>query len=249
MSDRMGRVESVWFAEKEGFHFGEEAVVFLGGAFAPGIEVFCESGSFFARDVGEGVPMVWFGFEEGKDEVCEGSVEVSPGGVFPECGPVFLVKGGGGLQGEGFPGFHDGVGIGGEALAVIFECFVGGVFLPMDAQLAEREERGCFAEGFLEPFVLVIDGFEVRADMTQFVGELVDELGVVAILAVELNGDFSFGSSLEKGDGAILVMGNEQGGILGFWKDFQGGLAEVSELPFFHEEAFGVDAQLLCGKH
>ncbi len=51
---------------------------------------------------------------------------------------------------------------------------------PFDGEFAEGEEGGGFAEGFLEPFILVVAGLEVCADMREFVSELVDVLGEVA---------------------------------------------------------------------
>lgn len=55
-------------------------MVFFGGGFAPGDEVLGEGGAFLAGEVGEGLPVLGFGFKEGEDEVGEGSVERAFGG-------------------------------------------------------------------------------------------------------------------------------------------------------------------------
>lgn len=163
---------------------------------------------------------------------------------------MFLVEGGGGFEGEGFAGFHDLGGVSGEAVAVVLEGFVRGVFFPMGAEFEEGKEGGGFAEGFFKPFVFVFDGLEVGADVGEFVGELVDELGVVAVGAIEPNGDFVSWGSFEEGDGAIAMMGNEEGGVfrvLGLWEDGDGGFEEGAEFPFLHAEVGGIDAELGVG--
>lgn len=157
---------------------------------------------------------------------------------------MFLVEGGGGFEGEGFAIFHDLGGVDGEVIAVVFEGFVRGVFFPMGAEFEKGKEGGRFAEGFFKPFVFVFGGLEIGADVGEFVGELVDELGVVAVGAVELDGDFFARGSLKKGDGAIAMMGDEQGRALGFWEDGDGGFEEGAEFPFLHAEAVGIDAEL-----
>ena len=72
-------------------------MVFFWGGFAPGLEVLGEGGSFFAGEVLEGEPVFGGSFEEGEDEVGEGSVEGTVGGVLAEFLFVFLVEGGGGF--------------------------------------------------------------------------------------------------------------------------------------------------------
>lgn len=61
-------------SEKNRLHAGEELMVFWGGGFTPGFEVGGEGGSFEAGKMGEDFPVFGVLFEEGKDEVGEGSV-------------------------------------------------------------------------------------------------------------------------------------------------------------------------------
>ncbi len=187
----------------------------------------------------------------GEEEISEGAVEGAVGGVLAEGLAVFLVEGGGGFWGEGLAGGDDFVGVGGEMFAVFFEGGVGGVFFPVGAEFPEGVEGGGFAEGFFEPFVFVLGGLEVGADVGEFVGELVDELGVVAVFATELDGDFATGGAFEEGDGAIGMMGDEEGwgfGAGGRGEEVKGGLEEGADFGFFHAEVAGVDANLGGGE-
>lgn len=89
---------------------------------------------------------------------------------------MLLVKGRGGLRGEGFAGSHHGGSISVEVHAIIFQGVVGGLFLPVFTKFAKDEERGGLTEGFLEPLVFVAHGLEVGPDVGEFMGKLVDAL-------------------------------------------------------------------------
>jgi len=160
---------------------------------------------------------------------------------------VFLVECGGGLERERFAGLHDLAGVIGEILPVVFEGFVGGVFFPVAAEFSEDIERGGFAERFFKPFIFVVEGLKVGANVGEFVRKLVEELTVVAVLGVEADRDLATRGSLIKRDGTFMIPRDEEGWVgevVCFWKDADSGFEEGAEFSFRHFETARIDAEL-----
>ncbi len=150
-----------------------------------------------------------------------------------ECVSVLLIEGGSGAYGEVVAGIQDFLCVIGEVCSIFLEGGIRGILFPVAAQFTEGEEGGSFAEGFFEPFVLMLARVKAAADVGELVGELVNELSMVAIFTTELDGNFPTRRALKEGDGPVWVVGDEEGWeLLIFWrrKELEGGLEEDANL-------------------
>ena len=114
--------------------------MFFGRGLAPGFEVFGEGCAFFAREVGKGLPVDRFFFQERENDVGKGSVEGAFGRGFPEGGAMFLIESRRGFGSQWFPAFNYTLGVGCEVFPVAFESLVRGVFFLPNGQLTESEK-------------------------------------------------------------------------------------------------------------